>query len=216
MNSVYRDLSLGERIVLLREKVGHIAKENSNDSLRYSYRGYEVVYAHVRPVMDELGIYIDSTFVEQVRSRSVEMGRNKTEHQLVEFVYTINLACVGRDEKQTHQCAVGNYNTGIAQAYGGAMSYAMRYIITTVFLIPTEEIEDADATHGRDVSRPVHSQVKPSLYHELREKITATNDRQELIDILHRVVEDKKKLDVDNPKAFSLLAKMLEKKGLKV
>lgn len=128
--------ALFKKLVEARKQIGGISKDSKNKHQGWAFRGYEALYAKARPVLDELGIWID-TAVTDFGCEVLDKGA------CVYGKFTVILTDM--DTGESTETTVPMFGTDPGdKAAGKACSYAMKYALFTSLLIPTEE--DMDAT----------------------------------------------------------------------
>jgi hypothetical protein len=130
MEDSKRQLSIYEALPLAMAGIGAIAKASKVDFAKWTYRGIDAVMNAANPVLSEHGI----TVVPWVESISVEpSGKGHYVHGLVKVTF------YGPDGSHV-DCRVFSEALDTSdKAAGKLMSYALRYAVTQVLMVPTEE-----------------------------------------------------------------------------
>lgn len=127
--------ALYQKLVKLRQAIGAIGKDSRNRQQDFKYRGYEALYSKARPVMDELGIWVE-TDVSAYHCEQLERGA------AVSGMFTMRL--IDADSGEFSEVTVPMYGSDYSdKAAGKACSYAMKYAFFTALMIPTDEDMDA-------------------------------------------------------------------------
>lgn len=136
--------ALFKKLVEARKQIGGIAKDSKGH--QYQYRGYAALYAKARPILDDLGIWVE-TDVSNFECIQLDKG------SAVSGLFTLRL--IDSDTGEMSEATVPMYGSDSSdKASGKACSYAMKYAFFTSFMIPTEE--DMDATSPKVVRRQSH------------------------------------------------------------
>ena len=130
-------------------KVGAITKEKRNAQQGFNFRGIDDVYNAIHPVFAELGITPVPQVIESRREeRSTAKGGN-----LIYTVLTVAVYFYAPDGTSVKAIVQGEAMDMADKSSNKAMSAAYKYACFQVLSIPTEEMEDADATTP-EPSRP--------------------------------------------------------------
>lgn len=124
------------------EKVGAITKEKRNLQQGYNFRGIDDVLNAIHPVFAELSI----TPVPEVLRATREERTTKTGNNLIYTILTVAVYFYAPDGSYTKAVVQGEAMDSADKSSNKAMSAAFKYACFQVLSIPTEEMEDADAT----------------------------------------------------------------------
>lgn len=123
-------------------KVGAITKEKRNAQQGFNFRGIDDVLNAVHPVFAELGI----TPVPQVIAAQREERTTKTGNNLIYTILSVAVYFYAPDGTSVKAIVQGEAMDSADKSSNKAMSAAYKYACFQVLSIPTEEMEDADAT----------------------------------------------------------------------
>ena len=123
-------------------KVGAITKEKRNAQQGFNFRGIDDVLNAVHPVFAELGI----TPVPQVQGMQREERTTKTGNNLIYTILTVAVYFFAPDGTYVKAVVQGEAMDSADKSSNKAMSAAYKYACFQVLSIPTEEMEDPDAT----------------------------------------------------------------------
>lgn len=132
------------KIPKIMKAVGAVAKDRSNSSQGYKFRGIEDMYHAFHPVLVEAGVFCAP---EVVDSQTSEI-EGKNQSGAVKISYRVLLRVRHRFYAEDGSFVdVTTQGEGIDtsdKASNKAMSAAMKYAFIELFSIPTEDIEDSD------------------------------------------------------------------------
>lgn len=123
-------------------KVGAITKEKRNAQQGFNFRGIDDVLNAVHPVFAELGI----TPVPQVLAAQREERTTKSGNNLIYTILSVAVHFYAPDGTSVKAIVQGEAMDNADKSSNKAMSAAFKYACFQVLSIPTEEMEDADAT----------------------------------------------------------------------
>ena len=122
------------------QKIGAIGKNTKNAQQGFMYRGIDAVMNALSPVMSELGLFICPEVLEQTREERTNKNGTNLLYSILKIKYTMyapdgsNVSCVVIGE---------GMDTG-DKASNKAMAIALKYACFQLFMIPTEEMKQAD------------------------------------------------------------------------
>ena len=140
-------------------EIGAIGKDSESKTVSgkvmYKFRGIDAVYNALNPVMAKYGLFICPEILEQKReNRATANGGN-----LIYTILTIKYTMYAPDGSYVQMTVVGEGMDSGDKSTNKAMSAALKYCCFQTFMIPTEEMKDADEdTH--DNVLPVGVQPK--------------------------------------------------------
>lgn len=147
--------NLYKKLVEMRKRIGAIGKDSKNQHQGFSYRSYTALYSKARPILDDLGIWMET----DVSAYSCEQLDPKG--SCVSGMFTLRL--IDSDTGESSEITVPMYGADTSdKASGKACSYAMKYAFFTACMIPTEEDMDAQTPDVRKKSKGLAS-FKKSL-----------------------------------------------------
>ena len=127
--------TIHELIPQAMAKVGAIAKGRKNQQQGYSFRGIDDAYAAFQPVFAELGIFV----VPTVQNITREERQTKSGGALIYTTLTVKHTFYASDGSSLDAVTVGEAMDSGDKASNKAMSAALKYALTELFLIPTYE-----------------------------------------------------------------------------
>lgn len=124
------------------DRVGAIAKEKRNAQQGYNFRGIDDVMNAIHPVFAKLGI----TPVPRVLSSQREERTTKSGGNLIYTLLVVEVTFFAPDGTYVKAVVQGEAMDNADKSTNKAMSAAFKYACFQTLSIPTEEMEDADAT----------------------------------------------------------------------
>lgn len=125
-------------------KVGAIGKDsqatNYNGKVMYKFRGIDDVYNALNPVMAELGLFICPEILDQKREERTSTNGTT----LIYSIITVKFTMYAPDGSSVSATLIGEGMDSGDKATNKAMSIAMKYFCFQIFMIPTEEMKQAD------------------------------------------------------------------------
>lgn len=118
------------------------SKRTQGPGFSYSYRGIDDVYNALNPKFGEHGVSILIRSIEERRSE-VMAGSRPAAHVVLKIVYRF----AARDGSYVECVGIGEGVDTSDKATNKAMSYAQRYCLQQMFLIPTEDMKDPDGEY---------------------------------------------------------------------
>lgn len=125
-------------------KIGAIGKDdtatNYSGKVMYKFRGIDAVYNALNPVMSELGLFIIPEIQDQIR----EERKSTNNSNLIYSIVTVKFTMYAPDGSNISGTVIGEGMDSGDKATNKAMSAALKYFCFQTFMIPTEEMKDAD------------------------------------------------------------------------
>ncbi len=117
--------------------IGAVGKDGKNTFQKYKFRSVDAVMAAVQNVLGKNNIHMDINSLEHETVPTGSKGYMSTVKVAYTFVH-------GEDHSAVRAVYYGqgadNGDKALYKAYAGALKYAM----TQIFMIPTEELKDAE------------------------------------------------------------------------
>lgn len=113
---------------------------NFNGKKMYNFRGIDAVYNALNPVMAKYGLFITPEILEQTR----EERKSSNGNALIYSILKIRFTMYAPDGSYIQSTLIGEGMDSGDKATNKAMSIAMKYFCFQVFMIPTEEMKEAD------------------------------------------------------------------------
>jgi len=140
MNSIIRDLP-----AVPKSK----KSQSGNDRYTYQYRGIDDIYNVLKPIMASHGVFMLPRVLEKT-SEFRKTKNSECEVVSVRMEYTF----VHEDGSKISCISLGQAMDSGDKAISKAMSAAHKYALMQTFCIPTEDIDDPDASNEQ-VGAPV-------------------------------------------------------------
>ena len=119
-----------------------IAKEKRNQQQGFMYRGIDDVMNTFQPLMAKYKVFCVPEVISQSREeRTTSRGGN-----LIYSILHMNYTFYAEDGSHITASVIGEGMDSADKSSNKAMAVAMKYAMFQVFCIPTEEMEDPDAT----------------------------------------------------------------------
>ena len=159
---------LAKAIIEVMKTVKSIDKGMTIGKGDYAYKGVadkDVKHA-IGQAMQDNGLCLIPTSVEQTvqvdRWQEEEYGKTKQKQSVFTEVKTKYLLL----HESGESIEVAGYGQGVDaqdKSAGKATTYALKYALLYLFMVPTGNIDDADKSHSNDVAAPPKKEaVKPS------------------------------------------------------
>lgn len=125
------------------KEIGAIGKNKRNSQGQgYMYRGVDDVMNALEPAMEKHGVFVVPEVLDQTR----EERTSKTGGNLLYSICKIRYSFYCEDGSNVQATVIGEAMDSGDKATNKAMSVAFKYACFQVFCIPTEEMQDPDAT----------------------------------------------------------------------
>ena len=135
-------MNIYEAITYIMNKGYAIGKDRKNEQQRFFYRGIDDVMNVFQPLLAEAGVFIVPEVLESKREdRQTAKGGN-----LIYSVLRMKYTFYASDGSSVSAVVIGEGMDSGDKASNKAMAVAMKYAMFQVFCIPTEELDDPDAT----------------------------------------------------------------------
>jgi len=149
-----------ERIAAIMAEVPAIGKNNQNQEQRYRFRGIDDVYNSLHPLFVKHQVFTTS----EILNKNREVWTNKNGTIMIEFTLQVKYRFTAIDGSSIETETMGQAMDSSDKASNKAMSMAHKAAILQIFMIPTVDIEDADANtpepqaHGYQQQPPQQQQ----------------------------------------------------------
>lgn len=121
-------------------------KKAGDGKFGYMFRGIDDVMNALHPLLSAHGVFVTPEVLEQERTERVVEGYNGQKKTTLWSVLKIRFTFHADDGSSVSCTTIGEGMDNGDKASNKAMSIAMKYAMFQVFCIPTEEMEDPDAT----------------------------------------------------------------------
>jgi len=138
-----------DQLILVREKVGVIRKEEENARYSFKYRGIEAVLNRAAPLFVEHGINLYPKLIGLPIARDITTGGGTRMH---EVIVVVEYRLVASDGSEEVIVVAGESMDAASSATAKAFSTALRIGLLQALMIPTKG-EDASDTASRAASK---------------------------------------------------------------
>jgi len=173
------------KMIEIMREVDAIGKKKNNVQQGFKYRGIDDIMNEVHPLMSKHGVFIQSSIVSSER----EVLKTKSGGDMISSIIDYNFTFFAEDGSSVSSIVRGEGRDSADKASNKSMAVALKYCITTAFLIPTEDLADPDRETPPQASKPTKKQCPEDLLLSIMEKndlsqsITEMqNNHAELID----------------------------------
>lgn len=159
-----------ETMIKVMRDIGTIGKDRKNTSQNFNFRGIDDVYNELHPIMAQHGLFsVPKVLSSRTEERSTSTGKTNI-FRIIEVEFTFyntdgNSLVAGPFMGEAQDMADKGFNK--------AHSIAHKYCLLQVFAIPTEAMEDPDA-----------STPEPSVDPELVAFLTTVNNHKKRIGLV--------------------------------
>lgn len=156
---LFRPLNVHEAIIAVMRDVGAVAKSRYNEGQKFNFRGIDNFLNSVHPVMAKHGL----TIVPKLMDHAYELhprvnDQGKTYGMTTQVFNKVTWEATGPDGSQTTFQTIGEAADVFDKATNKTISAAEKYMLISVFKIPTEDMADGDAENpnmgGSDEGAP--------------------------------------------------------------
>ena len=204
------------------QKISAIAKGRKNSTQNFVYRGIDDVMNELHPVMAECGLFVVPTVLDENRTECKSRSGGVMFYQRLKIKFTF----YADDGSNVEAVVIGEAMDSGDKASNKALSIGLKYACLQVFCIPTEDDKDPDA-QSPEMTQPemINTELKggDSTPEERREMgdllkvkyadgtpvvsapevkkyagMRKTKTAREVINELHKVVEDRLKREKSN------------------
>lgn len=152
-------LSIYEAIPKIMDEIGAVGKNKRNEQGKFNYRGIDDVMNALNPAMANNGVFV---VPEVIRSEYTQRATNKGGSVNV-AILTINFTFFAQDGTCVTACTVGEAMDSGDKATNKAMAVALKYACFQTFMIPTEEMAQADPD-GYGLDQGEYSYPQPTVH----------------------------------------------------
>ena len=134
-----------------------IGKEKRNQEQKFQYRGIDDMYNELHELFAKHEVTVMPQIVEQERRTE----QTKSGSNLYFTIVTVEYHFIATDGSETFARVRGEGADMADKSSGKAQSNAMKYALMECFLIPTEDLDDADASSPEPtVMKPQQGQAQ--------------------------------------------------------
>ena len=143
-----------QKLIAITQEVDAIAKNKSNAQQGYKFRGIDDLYNALHPLFSKHGVFVTSKVLSEKREeRQTSKGGN-----LIWSILDIEFSFFAADGSSVSSVIKGEGMDSGDKASNKAMSSGLKYALMQMFLIPTEDIDDADKSTPAP-SKPVQNKL---------------------------------------------------------
>jgi hypothetical protein len=134
--------SIYKQILAIMSDMEAIGKNKRNDQQKYNFRGIDDMYNALHPLFAKHGVFITSEIVSSSREQKPTQSGGVLLYSIVNVKFTF----FAEDGSSVSSTLQGEAMDSGDKATNKAISAALKYALMQMFLIPTEELKDADQT----------------------------------------------------------------------
>jgi len=139
-----------EKIAAIMGEVGAIGKTKKNTSQQYMFRSIDDVMATMQPLFAKHGIFCTSEILSDRTEDRVTSKGNTLIYRVLKMRWTFHAS----DKSYVFTDVIGEGMDSGDKAANKAMSVGLKYAITQVFMIPTDELKDPE--HDTHEGPPIY------------------------------------------------------------
>lgn len=173
-----------EAIIAVLKDVKAIEKKQKNPAQHYNFRGIDDFYDEFHGLFAKHGLFV----LPQIVSIQREERQNKSGGVLIWTVTETRYRFTASDGSSEEATVVGEAMDSGDKGCNKAMSAALKYLLTQTFLVPTEDLEDADKDTPPPLA-PKNDDLGIGGYHDLLQsfmEVFEGKDEAEVCRILGR------------------------------
>jgi len=149
-----------QAINLVMRDLSAIGKDQLNAAQKYKFRGIDDVYNELHPLMAKHGLFNYPV----VLSRNEEIYTNNNGTRMIRVVLQVEYVFCSKDGSTLKIGPVHSEGNDTAdKATNKALSAAHKYACIQLFMIPTKDSDDADATHVEIPPTSVEKKAIPNM-----------------------------------------------------
>jgi len=175
-------------MIAVLKDTGAITKDKKNQQQGYSFRGIDDVYNTLHPLFAKHGIFVST----EVSNVSREERATKSGGVLLYTTLDLKVSFYAEDGSNVSTITRGEAMDSADKSTNKAMSAALKYAIMQTFLIPTEELIDADAT------TPEPTAPEPKKTEQPQKQDIPAGDMKYFMDSLNKAKDMKEMMNLWN------------------
>jgi hypothetical protein len=148
--------SIEQRMISIMSDIGAIGKDQQNNFHRYNFRGIDDVMNALHPIMVKYGVFLQIEVIEKIQTDRLSKKQEIQLHTVLTVKYTFSSV-----DGNVESIVIGEGLDTSDKSYNKAMSAALKYLLLQTFLIPTQDIVDADKTSPQVENKNQAPQNKP-------------------------------------------------------
>jgi hypothetical protein len=148
--------SIEQRMISIMSDIGAIGKDQQNNFHRYNFRGIDDVMNALHPIMVKYGVFLQIEVIEKIQTDRLSKKQEVQLHTVLTVKYTFSSI-----DGKVESIVIGEGLDTSDKSYNKAMSAALKYLLLQTFLIPTQDIVDADKTSPQVENKNQAPQSKP-------------------------------------------------------
>lgn len=163
------------RMACIIQEVGHIGKDQKNQSQGFHFRGIDDIYDALHPIMAKHGVVVLPELLENTIADRPTRNGGVQYHHTVRVRYHFSAS----DGSSVSCCVPGEAMDTQDKGLSKAMSVALKYAMFQTFLIPVRGVTpDPDADSPEETTQPMASEEQKHAIEELFTKLGHDADRQ--------------------------------------
>lgn len=176
-------------ISAVMEDCGFVAKDSTNPTQKYKYRGIDAVMNALNPAMRKHHLFVVPEVLEQTREERQTTKGGLLIYTILKVKYTF----YAQDGSCVSAVVMGEAMDSGDKSMNKAMSAAFKYALFQVFCIPTEEMRDTEADED---PQPIYEKISKKDIDILKKTISEENLPAWLKHFGKEKVEDLTKLEL--------------------
>ena len=153
--------------------VEFIGKTKKNQQQGFNFRGIDDMYNELHNLFAKHEVFI----ISEVQKITREERQTKSGGNLIYTILEVKISFFASDGSSVSSILIGEAMDSADKSANKAMSAALKYALMQTFLIPTEELKDADLTTP-EPSKPIVPETKID---ESKALIEATKSRSQCV-----------------------------------
>lgn len=156
--------------------VEFIGKTKKNQQQGFNFRGIDDMYNELHDLFAKHEVFI----ISEVQKITREERQTKSGGNLIYTILEVKISFFACDGSSVSSVLIGEAMDSADKSANKAMSAALKYALMQTFLIPTEELKDADLTTP-DPSKPlkpeaaiIETWMSEKQYTTLKERLSST------------------------------------------
>lgn len=126
----------------IMSEIGAIGKDRVNEQQHFNFRGIDDVMNAMKPLLSKYGVFVIPKVVDMKR----EERQTRNGGTLIFSILTVEHHYTAKDGSEIVSTTIGEGMDNGDKASNKAMAIALKYSLCQVFCIPTEDIDDPDAS----------------------------------------------------------------------
>ena len=166
MNGTPLSTNIYSTISAVMEDCGFVAKDSTNPTQKYKYRGIDAVMNALNPAMRKHHLFVVPEVLEYTR----EERQGKNGGALIYTILKVKYTFFAQDGSSVSATVMGEAMDSGDKSMNKAMSASFKYALFQVFCIPTEEMRDTEADED---PQPTYQKVTKKDIDVLKKTLSA-------------------------------------------